>query len=208
MAAAARSRFHWLQRIVFGRWTIVAGAFLLGLLLFALVWLRARQVDAPAEQPVQPAAVVRQAADPLPGPLPAGASTPPPAADGGARLVEEPAPPEVPLQPLPPSIEPADGAPVGTPVAVQPPQLLGGQPPPRYPAGALRRGESGTVVVQVDVETDGRPASLRIQSPSGSRELDRAAVEAVARWRFEPARDAAGQPVQGSLSVPVDFRTR
>ncbi|KAF1688209.1 energy transducer TonB [Pseudoxanthomonas broegbernensis] len=184
-------------------------AFVLGLLLFVLVWLGARErAAAPAAQPVQPAAA-QPAFDPLPGPAPAGAATPLPAYDTGARLVEEPAPAPPPMPGdaapvLPPSIEPVPA----TPVAVQPARRLPDQPPPRYPAGALRRGESGTVVVQVEVGTDGHPASIRIERNSGSRDLDRAAVEAVARWRFEPARDAAGQPVPGSVSVPIDFKAQ
>ncbi len=205
MAAAARSPRHWLHRVPHGRWTIVACAFVLGLLLFAVVWSRTRQAQVPASEPVQPAAVVRQAPDPLPGPVPAGTSAPLPAAEGAARLVEEP-PAALPAQDLPPSIEPLQPAPLVA--AVEPPRPLANQPAPRYPASALRRGESGTVVVQVEVGVDGRPASLRIATPSGSRALDSAAVDAVARWRFEPARDASGQPVAGSLSVPIDFRPR
>lgn len=190
----------------------MACAFALGWFLFALVWLRVRDAETPASPPVQPPAAVQPALPPLPGPMPAGTSAPLPAADGNARLVEEPTPEPLPPLPdalpaspaLPPSIEPAPAA----PAAVRPPQRLADQPPPRYPSDALRRGESGTVVVRVEVGTDGRPASLRVESPSGSRELDRAAVDAVARWRFEPARDAAGQAVPGSLSIPIDFRAR
>ena len=41
---------------------------------------------------------------------------------------------------------------------------------------------------------------------SGSRDLDRAALQAVSRWRFQPARDADGNAVPGRLSVPIDFK--
>ena len=40
---------------------------------------------------------------------------------------------------------------------------------------------------------------------SGSRDLDRAAVQAVSRWRFEPARDASGNPVAIGTVVDVDL---
>jgi len=39
---------------------------------------------------------------------------------------------------------------------------------------------------------------------SGSRDLDRAASDAVRRWRFQPAQNN-GVPVPGSLEVPFDF---
>ncbi len=46
---------------------------------------------------------------------------------------------------------------------------------------------------------------MEVEQHSGFRELDRAALEAVRGWRFQPAqRD--GQPVPGSLVIPIDFR--
>jgi TonB family protein len=42
---------------------------------------------------------------------------------------------------------------------------------------------------------------------SGARELDRAAVEAVRRWRFAPAT-RGGQPVEGSVQVPITFNLK
>ena len=40
---------------------------------------------------------------------------------------------------------------------------------------------------------------------SGSRDLDRAAVNAVRQWRFQPAQ-SNGQPVPGTIEVPFDFK--
>lgn len=79
-------------------------------------------------------------------------------------------------------------------------------PPPPYPREALRAGLSGTVLLDVLVDVDGRPLDVRIVQSSGHRVLDMAARRHVlARWRFEPAmRD--GQPVQALGRVPVDFR--
>jgi protein TonB len=57
------------------------------------------------------------------------------------------------------------------------------------------------------VGTDGVPLSVDVQQRSGSRDLDRAAVDAVRRWRFSPGqRD--GQAIVGSVTVPVDFKMR
>lgn len=196
-----------LQRLP-GRWLLVGAAFLLGWLLFLLVWLAARREDTPA--PVQPASAP-VAFDPLPRPMAAGdAATPLPApAEEAPRLVEE-APPPVPASTettaLPPSIDEAAPA-LGESAPVQAPSPLPDQSPsPRYPASAMRRGDAGTVVVQVHVDAQGQPVSVDVLERSGSRDLDRAAVEAVSNWHFAPARDAAGNAIAGSLSVPIDFK--
>jgi protein TonB len=58
---------------------------------------------------------------------------------------------------------------------------------PEYPAKALRNGETGTVSLALLIRTDGQVASSRIQGSSGSRELDRAAQEALSLCNFKPA---------------------
>ncbi len=79
------------------------------------------------------------------------------------------------------------------------------RPAPAYPAAAQRGGEQGTVLLQVEVGADGRPDEVSLARGSGSRDLDRAALEAVRGWTFEPAiRD--GEPVASSVQVPVEFR--
>jgi len=58
---------------------------------------------------------------------------------------------------------------------------------PDYPVRAARNGETGTVTLALLVGADGRVQDSRIQSSSGSRELDRAAVNALSMCRFQPA---------------------
>jgi protein TonB len=58
---------------------------------------------------------------------------------------------------------------------------------PNYPTRAARNGESGTVTLALLVGTDGRVAGSRVQSSSGSRELDKAAVAALSMCKFKPA---------------------
>ncbi len=84
------------------------------------------------------------------------------------------------------------------------PDALGNRPP-RYPALARQRKEEGRVVLHVIVDAQGNVASLSVARSSGSRLLDDAAVDAVRRWRFAPAR-RAGVPVAGSVEVPILFR--
>lgn len=213
MAAHSRSAPpDFLQRLPGGRWAVVGAAFLLGLLLFALVWLAGRRDQAAPAGPAQPAAAT-EAFEPLPRPMAAGdAATPlpPPDEQEAPRLVEEAPPPPAPVPvpaeaaPLPQDIEQAAVA--GSPAVQAPAPLAEQSPSPRYPVEAMRRGDAGTVVLRVAVDPEGRPLSIDISQRSGSRDLDRAAVEAVSRWRFEPARDAAGNPVAGDLSVPIDFK--
>jgi periplasmic protein TonB len=61
------------------------------------------------------------------------------------------------------------------------------------------------VLVRVAVGLDGRAVRVEVLRSSGSALLDKAAVEALERWRFEPAR-AAGQPVAATVEIPVTFR--
>jgi protein TonB len=76
--------------------------------------------------------------------------------------------------------------------------------PPRYPIDARRRGEQGTVVLSVLVGRDGLPLEVEIARSSGSRQLDRAAREAVLRSRFRPVQ-IDGVAVQARGLVPIEF---
>ncbi|MCC7540700.1 MAG: energy transducer TonB, partial [Deltaproteobacteria bacterium] len=78
---------------------------------------------------------------------------------------------------------------------------------PEYPARARALELEGQVVLEVVVDREGRPEPairvLRSQPP-----FDGAAVAAVRRWRFRPARDAEGHPVRVLMEVPVRFELR
>lgn len=79
-------------------------------------------------------------------------------------------------------------------------------PAPAYPRDALASNETGTVVLEVLVDVDGRPISVTIARSSGSRSLDVAAKRQVlAKWRFRPAM-RNGTAVQAIGLVPVDFQ--
>jgi len=58
---------------------------------------------------------------------------------------------------------------------------------PDYPAAAARRGDAGTTTLALLVGADGRVSSSRIEQSSGSRDLDRAAINALSLCRFKPA---------------------
>lgn len=76
---------------------------------------------------------------------------------------------------------------------------------PKYPASAKRSGETGTVMVEVAVNAAGVPTDVSLEDRSGNRDLDRAAMNAVKQWRFEPAlRD--GKKIASTVLVPVAFQ--
>jgi protein TonB len=87
----------------------------------------------------------------------------------------------------------------------EPLALRSGNAPPVYPEPARRRGWEGRVVLRVLVDVTGLPTDVAVGTSSGYRMLDDAAIAAVRRWRFEPAR-FAGVPVIASVNVPVTFR--
>jgi len=58
---------------------------------------------------------------------------------------------------------------------------------PDYPAAAARRGDTGTTTLALLVGADGRVSSSRIEQSSGSRDLDRAAINALTLCTFKPA---------------------
>ncbi|MBL8257950.1 MAG: energy transducer TonB [Pseudoxanthomonas mexicana] len=76
---------------------------------------------------------------------------------------------------------------------------------PRYPINELRSGIQGTVILRVLVDLDGKPTEVTVESSSGNRNLDRAALQHVLKtWRFKPAMQN-GQVVQAYGLVPIAF---
>jgi TonB family protein len=90
----------------------------------------------------------------------------------------------------------APEAPVGAAVVATP-----GGCEAAWPASSVRNQETGTVDMVVLVQPDGRASDVRIVRSSGYRDLDRAAVAAVAKCQYEPAqRDGAAVPAWFELS--------
>ncbi|MCP9760931.1 energy transducer TonB [Aquitalea sp. S1-19] len=78
-------------------------------------------------------------------------------------------------------------------------------PAPSYPERSRERGEEGRVVLRVEVGADGRVRDIAILQSSGFPRLDRAARDAVERWRFTPAR-RGNSAVADRVDVPIRFR--
>ncbi len=79
--------------------------------------------------------------------------------------------------------------------------------PPSYPSLARKRGQEGTVILQVLVNREGRVDDLEIETSSGFGQLDRAALSAVSKWSFEPGRQGE-ERVAMWVRVPVTFKLK
>lgn len=77
-------------------------------------------------------------------------------------------------------------------------------PRPEYPAWSRRRREEGLVKLRVHVTAQGRADEVALHKSSGFERLDKAAADAVLRWRFRPAQ-RGGMSVADWVIVPVRF---
>ncbi len=78
-------------------------------------------------------------------------------------------------------------------------------PAPVFPALSRRMHEEGKVLLLVQVSAKGEAENVQIKQSSGYIRLDEAAVNAVRKWRFIPARRSS-EPVASSVVVPIVFR--
>jgi len=161
------------------------------------LFIEYRPASAPARPPI-PLAVIRPALhdpdlDPVPMPsiaiAPAVAADPPPrsAPTVAVSAAMAPTPAEQPVEP--PRYEMA--------------YLR--NPAPPYPPLARRAKEQGRVILRVLVSPAGTAQDVEVRTSSGYERLDRAAIEAVRRWRFVPARRGA-ETVAAWALVPVLFQ--
>jgi protein TonB len=79
-------------------------------------------------------------------------------------------------------------------------------PPPEYPAAALRQGWQGTVVLHVHVLANGKPDIVDVQKSSGRKALDDEAVRTVKNfWSYTPAK-RGDTPIDGWTTTPIEFQ--
>ncbi len=77
-------------------------------------------------------------------------------------------------------------------------------PAPTYPSISRRMGEEGKVILRVLVNAKGLPEQVEVKQSSGFERLDKAAVQAVKRWKFTPGT-RNGVPEAMWNNVPVNF---
>lgn len=77
-------------------------------------------------------------------------------------------------------------------------------PCPVYPRTARIRGQEGVVLLSVEVLANGRTGQILVKKSSGYALLDRAALDAVRFWRFEPAKRSQ-IPLTMIVDIPIRF---
>ena len=75
--------------------------------------------------------------------------------------------------------------------------------PPVYPPEMLRAGTSGLVSVTVLIDEKGDVVAREI-AKSTRREFEEAALTAVKKWKFKPAKKA-GAAVKARMVLPIQF---
>lgn len=80
-----------------------------------------------------------------------------------------------------------------------------GNPQPQYPTLSKRRGEEGTVLIRAFVDASGIASKVEIFKSSQFELLDNAALEAIKKWHFVPAKKF-GQNLASSVIIPINFK--
>ena len=77
---------------------------------------------------------------------------------------------------------------------------------PNYPNGLLKKGVGGRVLIICVVDDTGKVVSSSIKQ-SAHPDLDKAALDAVTKWKFKPA-NKAGRNVTAKCVVPFNFEVK
>jgi protein TonB len=171
-------------------------------------------------KPARPAIAVAKAKPPAP-PVQAAAVKPAPKATApqatalaektAAQTAQPPAAPAVSATAAATSTSTATATATATAAAETEVEVLSRQPAfrlppeqPRYPAQARRRNQQGVVLLEVRLDARGAQREIRLLRSSGFPSLDRAALEAVAEWRFHP-EVINGRGVPSRVQIPVEF---
>ena len=150
-------------------------------------------IEPPPPPPPPKPQEIKQLAPPQPTPSPSPPEEPP-------VVFDEPSPVDVQAPPPAPPAPPAPVPDIGASVDISSKNMN----PPEYPRAEMRRGITGTVVLIITVDASGNATDVSVETSSGNRNLDRAAIKAARRWRFNPGV-SGGRKVGGRVRVPVEF---
>jgi len=195
-----------------GAWSASISIHIVALLMLLSAPVAYRLVTSPAkEQPIDVRFIEEQ-------PIPKVEELkPPPAVVRHKTETQRPAPPVAPVEiheqtPMSTASETTIAPPAvdtGPAVAPQPdtqPTAIGyGQHASvSYPHDSLKAREQGMVMLLVLVGVDGKVEDIRIDKSSGYTRLDRAALNAVKTWNFNPASHG-GVAQRAWAKVPISF---
>jgi protein TonB len=98
---------------------------------------------------------------------------------------------------------------------VTPPQVIN-QPAPQYSKIARKQKITGTTTVSLIVDAEGNPQNVHVahsladnvdkKHQAAALSLDQAALDAVKKYKFIPAKIPDGKPVPVIMNVEVNFR--
>lgn len=165
-----------------------------------------KPAEAAPEPPVKPRPLPME---PKPRMQPARRSEPlpvPTPAEVPAAVAEPAAEPAA----LPLAAAPSAGSAQTAPLPVVAPRFDAdylSNPAPAYPGASRAMGEQGKVFLRVLVTPQGQAQEVVVRTGSGYRRLDDAALDAVRRWRFVPARQG-DEAVAAWVIVPISFTLR
>jgi TonB family protein len=80
-------------------------------------------------------------------------------------------------------------------------------PQPIYPKESRRLGEQGTVLLEVEIKSDGSIGEIKILQHPGHERLVNAAIDAIKKARIDPAIED-GKPIASMVRVPFNFVLR
>lgn len=148
-----------------------------------------RPIEPPKPQPVLVSkAPVVSAAEPVAPPPAKVIETPPvPAPPAPEPVIEAPPKPQTPVM-------------LSSELSVSCPQ----RHPPDYPAMSRRLNEQGRVELRVELDEEGRIASVRVVKSSGFKRLDEAGMQAIKRWHCNAA-NRNGMAARAVAMQPFDF---
>lgn len=74
---------------------------------------------------------------------------------------------------------------------------------PQYPIISFQLGENGNVTIEYIVSADGTILEAKVVESSGFERLDRVSLSQFKQWKFKPARNILGNPVQSGVRTIV-----
>ncbi len=161
--------------------------------------------DVAGQAEVAPASAAAAEAKPSPESAP-----PPPQPEAKMAVQAQPRPPMPPAAQPAPTVtlegtdSPSEARAWGDRIIPAAPNAVFHNRPPEYPEEAAMNGQHGTVVVVIHISPQGTAAGVDLVRSSGYALLDRAARQAVLRWRFLPAvKD--GQPIAADMTMGFVF---
>jgi protein TonB len=76
---------------------------------------------------------------------------------------------------------------------------------PDYPASAKAQGAQGTVILNANINEQGRIMRVWVVRSTAPEILIQAAIDAIYQFEFSPG-SGHGHPVKCTVAVPFDFR--